>query len=215
MNDIRMSALKIDKLLSASIYIPFTDRLGDGKTQFTYPARNYIGGVNGKDGMGLVPALVGTLEGTTIFVASFDPDNQAYKELGGGVYSQGVNKVILPNPISGPGVEPAAFDSTFTTTTRPKYTEHTFHALINQPTILNNGFCQRNMYYFKETFTNPIMRNAEVTLYGPPAGAGPTSLAGIYKSDWNGGYSATGQTLGFNLQTCREAAAQFGPAAKV
>ena len=158
-------------------------------------------------------ALVGTLEGTTIFVATFDPNNQAYKDLGGGVFSQGVKKVILPNPVSGPGVKPAAFDSMFTTTTQSKYTEHTFHALINQPTILNNGFCQRNMYYFNETTMNPIMRNAEVTLYGPLAGNAPASLAGNYKN--NGGYSATAQTLGFNAQTCMKASAQFDPAAKV
>ena len=55
MNDIRMSALEIDTLLGASIYVPFTDRLRDGKTPFTYPARNYIGGVNGMDLSGLVP----------------------------------------------------------------------------------------------------------------------------------------------------------------
>ena len=35
-NDIRMASLQIPALKSASIYVPYTDRLGDGKTAFNY-----------------------------------------------------------------------------------------------------------------------------------------------------------------------------------
>ena len=36
MNDIRMANLQIAALKSAAIYIPYTDRLKDGKTAFNY-----------------------------------------------------------------------------------------------------------------------------------------------------------------------------------
>lgn len=55
-NDIRMTLLQIkEALFSGSIYVPYTDRLNDGKTPFNYAVRNYIGGLNGEDVRGLVP----------------------------------------------------------------------------------------------------------------------------------------------------------------
>lgn len=49
-------------------------------------------------------ALVGTGEGTTIEVAIFDPTDAAYKDNGAGVLSQDVKQLLVPNPLSGPGI---------------------------------------------------------------------------------------------------------------
>lgn len=43
-NDIRMINLQIAALKQGSIYVPYVDRLKDGKTPFNYPVQNYIGG---------------------------------------------------------------------------------------------------------------------------------------------------------------------------
>ena len=93
----------------------------------------------------------------------------------------------------------------------PLYTDHTFHALINQPQILTNGFCQRNPYYFNETDAAPVLRSGNITLYGPLAGAVPSALAGRYTIQ--GGYSASGQMLGYNAEECSTAAANSDPKA--
>ena len=43
-NDIRMINLQIAALKQGNIYVPYVDRLGDGKTPFNYMVQNYIGG---------------------------------------------------------------------------------------------------------------------------------------------------------------------------
>ena len=45
----------IDSLLTASILVPYTDRLKDGKTGFNTATRNFLGGVNGQDIQAVVP----------------------------------------------------------------------------------------------------------------------------------------------------------------
>lgn len=50
-----MGPLQIESLLGASVYVPYTDRLRDGRTPFQYAVQIYIGGVNGKDVQALVP----------------------------------------------------------------------------------------------------------------------------------------------------------------
>ncbi|KAL8744931.1 MAG: hypothetical protein Q9190_002883 [Brigantiaea leucoxantha] len=210
-NDIRMINLKIENLLSASLYIPYTDRLKDGKTPFNYPVQNYIGGVNGQDVQAVVPSLVGTAEGTSIFVGTFAPNDNAYAPLASNPneFSARVNQVILPNDVSGPEVQPSAFDLDFISSqTSPLFTAKTFHALINQPIILNYLSlmqCQRNTYYFNETFTKPVMRSGNATLYPRPVtGNVPAVIAGRYVRQ--GGYSASAQVVGYNAETCESAA---------
>ncbi|CAO1602148.1 hypothetical protein XANCAGTX0491_005779 [Xanthoria calcicola] len=213
-NDIRMGLLQIESLLGASVYVPYADYLRNGKTAFQYAIQNYIGGVNGKDVQALVPALVGSLGGTTIFVADFNPNNDAYAPIASNpaIYTARVKEVIIPNPISGPEVKPEAFDLAFSSTQTPLYTAKTFHNLINQPQILNNGLlCQRNPYYFNETFAEPRLRTGNVTVYGPPAGALPSKLAGRYVGQ--GGYSASGQMVGYTQESCASAAAKTDPKA--
>ena len=226
-NDIRMSALQIQSLMEANIIVPYVDRLGDGKTPFQSAVRNWIGGTNGQDIMGLVPgkplqsidsiilrtdhpitAIVGSFEGTTITVAQFVPNNAANQPIGPNEYIAQVKQTIVPNPVSGPGVIVEAMDMDFTITTTPAYTSHTFHTLINQVQTLTNGMCQRNPYYFNETFSRPTFTNGKVILYQP---AGPAVLAGTYTGLT--GYSANAETIGYNAQDCKTAAAMVDPAA--
>lgn len=156
-------------------------------------------------------AIVATLGGTTVFVASFIPENEAYARVAPNEFIAQVKQVIVPNPISGPEVKPEAFDLDFTTTSSPLYTDKAFHALINQPIILTNGLCQRNTYYFNETFTAPASRSGNLTLYGPISGSVPQALAGKYTKQ--GGYSANGEIVGYNPETCSVAAARLDPKA--
>lgn len=149
--------------------------------------------------------LVGSLGGTIIEPASFLPDTAAYDELPYGQYSIDVKEMIVPNPVSGPGVEPAIYDLLFSTTNTPNYTAHTFHSILNQPIILDDGLCLRNAYYFNESFADPIFRTGQVTLYMP------SQVEGVYEG--LGGYSATAEILGNNPQTCEAAAASVDPVA--
>lgn len=211
-NDIRQGPLQIQSLLSASISIPFTDRLGDKKTPFNYPVRNFIGGVNGKDVNALVPTLVGSAQGNKIFVASFTPNEAPYGTLASNpneLVAQ-VRQVILPNPLSGPGISPAAVDLDFVSASEPQYTERTFRALINQPSILTNPKCQRNTYYFNQTFSDPVLRTGTATLYGPArGGALPAALDNRYEGQ--GGFSASSVSVGFDVEDCKVAAANVDP----
>ncbi|KAL8688400.1 MAG: hypothetical protein Q9218_005679 [Villophora microphyllina] len=210
-NDIRMFFLGITALNTGAIIIPYTDRLKDSKTPFNYNVQTYIGGVDGQNVMGLVPALVGSAEGNNCFVAEFAPDSDAYAPIAPGEFSAEIKQVIVPNPLSGPGIVPEAFDLDFVTATSPLYTEHTFHALINQPLILTNTQCQRNNYYFNETFTEPTMRSGNVTLFGPTAGSAPAALAGKYIKQ--GGYSASAELVAYNAEDCAVAAKNTDPKA--
>ncbi|KAL8669186.1 MAG: hypothetical protein Q9168_006210 [Polycauliona sp. 1 TL-2023] len=217
-NDIRMADLKIDALLSAAVSIPYVDRLRDGKTPFQAAVQNYIGGVNDDETtaylQSLIPSLVGSLGGSTIFPATFAPKTDAYAQVSSNptTYTARVSQVIVPNPISGPEVKPSAFDLAFASTSTPLYTAKTFHTLINQPIILNNQLlCQRNPYYFNDTTAEPQLRRADVTVYAPPAGALPQNLAGRYTGQ--GGYSASGQMVGYNQESCTSAAQKTDPKA--
>lgn len=50
-----MGSLEIDSLMESSVYVPYVDRLGDGKSAFTFPSRGFIGGTNGNNVGGVVP----------------------------------------------------------------------------------------------------------------------------------------------------------------
>ncbi|KAI4270400.1 MAG: hypothetical protein LQ337_006705 [Flavoplaca oasis] len=217
-NDIRMGNLQIEALLSASVYIPYTDYLRDGRTPFQTAVQNYIGGDNEDEIRAfiesLIPAGVGTIGGSSIFPASFDPEDNAYAPIASNPnqFTARVQQVIVPNPLSGPEVKPEAFDLIFSSTSTPLYTQQTFTRLINQPIILNNLLlCQRNLYYFNESFAEPQLRTGNVTVYAPPAGALPKQLAGRYTGQ--GGFSASGQMVGYFQESCASAAAKTDPAA--
>ena len=153
-------------------------------------------------------ATVGTLEGTTLFVASFVPNDGPYEQFSTPPpeYIAQVKDVIVPNPISGPSVIEEAIDTDFFTVPTSSFTAHTFHEVISQPLILTNGECQRNPNYFNQTFTKPIFRNGTVTLYSP-GGAFP----GVYYDVQ--GYSAASETVGYNPEECAVAAKKTDPKA--
>ncbi len=207
-----MFGLQIQSLLSAAIIVPYTDRLRDGQTPFNYPVGNYIGGVNGQVPKALVPSFVGTAQGTNIFVGGFSPDDLPYAALASNPneFVAQVRQILVPNSFSGPGLEPAVFDLNFGSASAPQYTDRTFRSLINQPSILTNTQCQRNTYYFNQTFSDPVMRTGTATLYGPlRAGALPAALEDRYERQ--GGYSASAIMVGFNVEDCRTAAANVDP----
>ncbi|KAL8784737.1 MAG: hypothetical protein Q9195_008919 [Heterodermia aff. obscurata] len=215
-----MFDLQIPSLKQASIYVPYTDRLNDSQTAFNYPLLNYIGGTDGGFSQSdisflqaVVPTLVGTAEGTNLLIGQITPGNDAYAPLASNPneFSTEVKQILVPNPVSGPAVEPEVFDLDFVTAKSPLYTAHTFHALISQPEILNNGECQRNTYYFNQTFSAPALRSGNATVYGPLAGAAPSQLAGVYTKA--GGYSASGVVVGYNAEACDVAAANTDPKA--
>lgn len=210
-NDIRMSSLQLPKaLLAGAIIVPFVDRLSDGKTRFSYSVKNYIGGVNGDSISPYVPAIVGSLEGTTLYIADFDPDNAPYMQIATSPaeYIAQVKNVVVPNPVSGPGVYLEAIDMDFFTAETSDFTEHSFHEVINQPLILTSGMCQRNPIYFNQTFTNPTFRNGKVILYDSPASAFPGVYTGV------AGYSASGEMVGYNSESCSDAAKNADPKAR-
>lgn len=136
-NDIRQFGfLKIDKLMAGSLLVPFVDRLSNGQNKpFIYALDNWVGGVD-NELQGLVPALVSTLFGTTVSVVDFNPSGPAYDEVSAGAYSSQAEQVIVPNPLSGPGITPPIVDMLFIEDAQPAYTNHTFHSILNQPQIL-------------------------------------------------------------------------------
>ena len=208
-NDIRMSALQLPTaLMEGAIIVPWVDRLADRKTPFSFSVKDYIGGVDGEDITPYVPVIVGSLEGTTITVGTFNPNDAAYEEIATSPaeFIAQIKVVLVPNPVSGPEVAEEAVDTDFFTTNTSLYTPHTFHESISQPLILTNGLCQRNPVYFNQTFTDPIYRNGSVILY-TPAGAFP----GVYPGA--AGYSASGIQLGYNAENCTSAAANTDPKA--
>ncbi len=151
-------------------------------------------------------ALVGSTEGPITLTGQFTPDTAPWQQTPDGSNTAGAQAFILPNPISGPGVAALLYDFEFITSTTPLYTSHTFHSLMNQPIILPTGECLRNTNYFNDTYTDPIQRTGNVTLYASPL---PSGLAGVYTGI--GGYSAEGQTVGYNAESCTSAAANLDP----
>ncbi|CAG7558764.1 unnamed protein product [Fusarium equiseti] len=220
-NDIRMTALnliplQIASLMQASLIVPYVDVTKDGETPIGAPVNYYIGGTNGRALQAIVPSIasgISPFEGTTIFPATFVPDTSAAKSLPNGEYSIQVKPFLLPNTISGPGIYAEAFDMKFKLTNDSPYTPHTFHSLLNIPQLLNNGKCQRNTVYFNESFADPKMAVAEITLYHQILVTPPEGLEGVYK-DVNC-YTANGQVVSSVGETCSVAAARMDPEAKV
>lgn len=218
-NDIRMTPLntvplQIASLMQGAIIIPYSDVTKDGKTPIGVPVNYYIGGTNGQALQAIVPSIasaVSPFEGTTIFPATFAPDTIAAQPLGGGAYSIEVKTYILPNTISGPGVYAEAFDIEFVLTQTSPYTDHTFHSILNQPQLLNNGKCQRNAVYFNFTDADPKMAVANVTLYHEILDSPPAAIEGTYEGVYC--YQANGQLVGEVGESCAVAASKVDPKA--
>ncbi|RGP72928.1 hypothetical protein FLONG3_6566 [Fusarium longipes] len=221
LKDIRMTALnlvplQIDSLTQGSLIVPYVDVTKDGSTAIGVPVNYYIGGTNGQPLQAIVPSIasgVSPFEGTTIFPATFSPDTSAAQPLPDGSYSVQAKPFLLPNPISGPGIYAEAFDIKFRLTSDSPYDAHTFHSLINIPQLLNTGKCQRNTAYFNESFADPKMAVAEVTLYHQILLTPPAGLEGVYRDVYC--YTANAQTVSSVGESCSVAAANMDPEAKI
>jgi len=72
-----------------------------------------------------------------------------------------------------------------------------------------DGMCQRNTIYFNQTFTDPIFRIGNVTIYQGLLGL--AKLVGEYSLVQ--GYSASGEEIGFATESCASAAMNVDPVA--
>ncbi|KAF2724295.1 hypothetical protein K431DRAFT_301021 [Polychaeton citri CBS 116435] len=204
-----------DFLLSGRLQVPCVDRLGDGSTCFLENFGEYIGGDNGQLASGLVPAIVGSLQGTTLYTGQFTPGDANLQSLGGGDYSLEVDQLVLENPASGPGVAPLAFqfiiEKSASTAAPTLVSESGFHSFINQPGIGNNGLCIRSPQYFNETFARPFFADATYVdlSQGSLFGGVPNTLAGHYTGV---AYSANSQQIVNNAESCQSAADNTDPA---
>ena len=216
MTALNLIPLQIASLMQASLIIPYVDVTKDGETPIGVPVNYYIGGTNGRALQAIVPSIasgISPFEGTTIFPATFVPDTSAAQPLPNGEYSIQVKPFLLPNTVSGPGIYAEAFDMLFELTNDSPYTAHTFHSLLNIPQLLNNGKCQRNTVYFNESFADPKMAVAEITLYHQILATPPKGLEGVYEDVYC--YTANGQVVSSVGETCSVAAARMDPQAKI
>lgn len=221
-NDIRMTALnlaplQIPGLTQASLTIPYTDAARDGRTPVNVPVSYYIGGTNGRFLEAIVPSLVAGIplfEGTNISPATIVPDTAAIQSLVGGLLNFQTKPYLLWNPISGPGVQGEALQLVYELTSDSPYSARTFHQLINNPQLLNTGFCQRNTQYFNETFANPQMGKGNLTLYNQLLlPTPPIAIAGQYIDVYC--YQANSQVVAtFVGEACPVAEANYDAASR-
>lgn len=210
-NDIRQTIAGIPAyisgLVSSSVIVPYVDVLGDGKSPFEIGVKGFMGGVNGQDLQGLVPSLVGTLAdgGYPLVTSHLDPNTAAYQPLPHDLFYQNTYEELVPQLVSGPGVYPSAIDTQFSDTAAPLVPFRTIKKVLNQPILLPAGQCQRNGYWFNETFADPIPRTGQVTLYAQSL---PSQLAGtgaVTYKDSVTAWSADGQVIGFLSESCANA----------
>lgn len=207
-NDIRQGPLYIQSLRATQVILPYIDRLGDGKTPFSKTAVGFIGGTNGNTLGGVVPSLVGTIAsagGYPLFTAIMDPDNAPYASIAGRQFYGNTKLDVIPNSISGPGVEPAAVDILFQSASG--YSASFVKQILNQPAILPSGMCQRNQYRFNETFADVTQRTGSATLYSPEVPSALTGGPTASKTYYGSGISAVAEQVMFNAEDCTTAAA--------
>jgi hypothetical protein len=140
--------------------------------------------------------------GSTVEEGQFEPNDAAYEALTPTGFSAQGKLAIVPNDLSGPSVIESPYELDFSTATNPYYTAHTFHSVLNQPMILNTGECSRLELLLNKTFSDPVLRSGKVTLYSPPL---PAGFQGLYQGAGVGGYSAQGESIGFNPEACATA----------
>lgn len=221
-NDIRMTALnlaplQIPGLTQSALIVPYTDVAKDGRTPVNVPVSFYIGGTNGRFLEALVPSIVSGVplfEGTNIAPAIVVPDTAAVQPLPGGEYSFQAKPYILPNPISGPGVQGEAIQLSYQLTSDSPYPEQTFRRLLNGPQLLNTGLCQRNTLYFNDTFADPKMAKGKLTLYNQLLLATPPrEIAGQYEDIYC--YQVNAQSVStFVGEACPVAEANYDPVSR-
>jgi hypothetical protein len=196
--------------MAARMEVPCVDQLGDGTTCFRKQLSIYLGGDNGQAASGVLPSLVGTLEGTTVTPGKFNPDKYPLNSLGNNQYSFEVEAEYVDNPASGPGVAPEAFQFVLTKGAQGPYDikEAGFHYLMNQVIIANNGIgCLNSISLFNETFSQPFFGASQVDIMQAPLNLNgvDASLAGSYNGS---SYSGNAAFLTLKQSDCKEAAAR-------
>lgn len=169
-----MLAIKGD-LRQASIIVPYCG-INGSPTPLNAPLIAYIAGTGDNPTAGLaplIPSAVASLFGISTTIGSFIPRDEPF-QMAGQLFSSSVDAVAVPNPVSGPGVYPSAFDVLFGSEPAPKYPRSELkkvsksfvrkylidakYQLINLPYILNEpalelltpfgkAKCQRNTYF--------------------------------------------------------------------
>lgn len=131
--DIRQKTL-VDLMLAgdlrqSSVLVPYVTT-GRSSTPFTASLVSYLAGTDttaNKLLAAIIPALVATTTGGLLsLLGTFLPVDAPYQldttgPDGRQIYSSGTKWSLVPNPISGPGVYPQAFDVQFSPEAAPKY----------------------------------------------------------------------------------------------
>jgi hypothetical protein len=220
--DIRMSLLQINGILkTAGVTVPWVAK-GDSNAPISATLNQYIAGPKGSPPQGLVPSVAASLlfGGTPIRLGQFSPLADAYMCDGlSGTCSTRAAWALVPNPFSGPGEYPEAVDYAFANATKSRYGARTIKTLINTPTLLPSGLCQRNTYYFTNATALPMLKTGNVT-FGPAADGFRLLSGGLMKASPDGsgiyadvdGLSACAQAVGNDIEDCDKAASSIDPA---
>ncbi|KAF8607844.1 hypothetical protein BDV93DRAFT_519843 [Ceratobasidium sp. AG-I] len=168
LTDIRQSVAQIPTLMSATVAIPFVDRLQNNKTGFQLSKYNFVDQI--------VPATVASLvEGYRNELASFKPSDSAFAS-NGDVMSFQVQQEILappPAPVGGPGLSVPTFEAVYTQLSgsqTPQYSQAIYESLTSTPIFGYGLACGTITTFFNYTFTMPRFVVGNITLYGPVGG---------------------------------------------
>ncbi|KAG8698850.1 hypothetical protein FRC09_006991 [Ceratobasidium sp. 395] len=166
--DIRQNAAQIPELMSASVMIPYVDRLKNNKTSFSCTKYTFADQV--------IPATVSSLiEGYRNEPATFTPSHDAY-DVNQGVRFYQVKQTVVsppPSPVGGPGLSVPIFDAWFRPllgSEDPPHPQSIYESFVNGPIFGDGPKCGAITTFFNYTFTWPQFVLGNVTLYGPPAG---------------------------------------------
>jgi hypothetical protein len=109
-------------LRQASIIVPYCG-IDGSSTPLSAPLVTFIAGTGDNPFArlaSLVPSLVASVLGIFTRFGKFAPRDQSFLQAGQ-FLSSSVDAVVVPNPLSGPGVYPSAFDVLFGPANEPKY----------------------------------------------------------------------------------------------
>lgn len=161
LGDIRQGPLHIEEILSANAYLPFVDALEDGQTPYTFDVVN----LQNK----LIPVLAGSLQQSiNLQKANFNPDDRAWRDLDGGLFSQDVDQGI---PKEGNiGGLPVLNKPTVTAVWHPVdkgvavVADAFFKGVLSAPYIHTySGRCSKTTFDYGQAFAQPFYVKGDVT----------------------------------------------------
>lgn len=184
-----------EQLMILELFVPFVDKLENGYWPFILPLNTWIGGLPPDERI-----LKDYKDEKKTDRAIFSSQGHAYErtEKGSDEYETRAQKDIQDIG------EQRLVDMIFTDTEDHfRYTNHTFHNLLNQPRIVSRDpecGCERQTIYFNGTNSNPTLRIGNVTLYEDLDLKG---FSGIHEDA--GGFSAVGQMIYYAEMPCKDA----------